>query len=104
MVNHKIWLSKMKIYGMSGCVLDWFASYLNERKLQVKINECICKEFEVVSGKGHTWVSYFFVFMLIILGVHYHLSIHCLQTIKKSLGESTIDNLYTLQDINKLNR
>ena len=37
-VNHKILLSKLKIYGIRGIALDWFCSYLSERSQYVFIN------------------------------------------------------------------
>ena len=37
-VNHQILLSKLEHYGIRGCVLDWFKSYLSQRKQYVSIN------------------------------------------------------------------
>ena len=37
-VNHEILLSRLEHYGIRGCALDWFKSYLFQRKQYVSIN------------------------------------------------------------------
>lgn len=38
-INHKIMIAKLKRLGISGCLLDWFHSYLVDRFMTVKISD-----------------------------------------------------------------
>ena len=48
-VNHDILLLKMEHYGVRGSSLQWFKSYLYERKQYVYING-ECSELKLISG------------------------------------------------------
>ena len=37
-VNHRILLSKLELYGIRGCALEWFRSCLSDRKQCVSVN------------------------------------------------------------------
>ena len=37
-VPHNQLLTKLKVYGISGCVLDWIQNFLSGRKLRVVLN------------------------------------------------------------------
>jgi len=43
-VNHEILLAKLHHYGIRGVVLNWFKSYITNRKQKVKITSQNCKQ------------------------------------------------------------
>ena len=49
-VNHQILLKKLEHYGMRGIPLDWFKSYLSNRKQYVSINGNTSETLEVTFG------------------------------------------------------
>lgn len=49
-VNHHLLLNKLSHYGLSAVVLNWFKSYLSERKQFTKLNDTISVTSEVASG------------------------------------------------------
>ena len=48
--NHKIWLSKLKKYGVDGGELDWFQSYLSNRKQFVSVGNGSSSLLEITLG------------------------------------------------------
>ena len=49
-VNHSILLKKMEHYGVRGIALNWFASYLSNRKQYVSVNEYVSDYLQVSCG------------------------------------------------------
>ena len=49
-VNHKILLSKLEMYGIRGCCLDWFRSYFTNRKQVCTINGKLSHENVINCG------------------------------------------------------
>ena len=49
-VNHSILLKKLEHYGVRGVVLNWFCSYLKDRKQYVSVNGHTSKELKVTCG------------------------------------------------------
>ena len=52
-VNHKILLSKLEHYGIRGCALEWFRSYLSDRKQYVSVNGKSSSLLTVSCGVPH---------------------------------------------------
>ena len=52
-VNHKILLSKLEHYGIRGCALEWFRSYLSDRKQYVPVNGKSSSLLTVSCGVPH---------------------------------------------------
>ena len=50
MVNHNILLQKLKIYNFSQGAMNWFNSYLSDRKMCVSFNSNLSKSREVLAG------------------------------------------------------
>ena len=49
-VNHSILLKKLEHYGIRGVALDWFSSYLSERKRYVSINGHSSEKLDISCG------------------------------------------------------
>ena len=49
-VDHETLLMKLQNYGINGTALKLFHSYLVDRRLQVKVDSHLSKEYEVISG------------------------------------------------------
>ena len=50
MVSHSILLKKMEHYGVRGIALDWFTSYLSDRKQYVSVNGCTSDYLNISYG------------------------------------------------------
>lgn len=49
-VNHKLLLKKMHFYGIRGHILDWFESYLSDRKQSVLYNNVLSESLNITHG------------------------------------------------------
>ena len=49
-VNHSILLHKLEHYGIRGIPLQWFHSYLSNRKQYVSVNGCSSDELNIIHG------------------------------------------------------
>ena len=49
-VNHKILLTKLEMYGIRGCSLEWFRSYFMNRKQVCAINVKLSDEKQINCG------------------------------------------------------
>ena len=52
-LDHKLLLEKLDIYGIRGTALNWFCSYLHDRKLRVKI-----KSIDSCTSNQSIWYDY----------------------------------------------
>ena len=49
-MNHEILLTKLEHYGIRGTILDWFKSYLTDRKQYVSVNESTSSGLKINRG------------------------------------------------------
>ena len=49
-IDHEVLLKKMKVLGFSDKVIEWFKSYLSNRKFKVKVNKTFSDDGEIVCG------------------------------------------------------
>ena len=50
-VNHEILIAKLHHYGIHGVVLDWFKSYITNRKQKSKLPHKMANKTHLVDGK-----------------------------------------------------
>ena len=49
-VNHSILINKLEHYGIRGVGLDWFSSYLSNRRQYVSINSATSNYLDITCG------------------------------------------------------
>ena len=49
-LEHTVLLKKLEIYGIRGPLLDWYSSYLNQRKLMAKCNNTLSIKYDISYG------------------------------------------------------
>ena len=49
-IDHKILIDKLGLFRVEGVELDWFTTYLNERKQCCKVNGKICNIYDIKYG------------------------------------------------------
>jgi len=62
-VNHEVLLFKLNYYGIQGEILDWFKSYLHNRKQRVELQSSkkLCSSWDIVL-RAQCWVLFFLIY------------------------------------------
>ena len=77
---HSVLLKKLEIYGIRGPLLDWYCSYLSQRKLMAKCNNIISKQFDVKFGTPQGSCLGPLLFIIFCNDLHLHLTfLSCIQ-------------------------
>jgi hypothetical protein len=79
-VDHSILLSKLERCGVRGTALQWFQSYLYERKQIFRINNTVSSETEIRYGVPQSWNLGPLLFLIYINDL-----LNCLQTTTASV-------------------
>ena len=79
-LEHSVLLKKLEIYGIRGSMLDWFRSYLCNRKLMAKCNNTLSKEYDINYGTPQGSCLGPLLFILFCNDLYLHLTfLSCIQ-------------------------
>ena len=80
MLEHSTVFNKLERYGIRGTALDWFKSYLKNRKIRVKVNNTTSNEFPVNYGMPQGSCLRPLIFLIFCNDLNIHLtSMQCIQ-------------------------